>query len=236
MSTEFDDYEDDIPEDTYDPARRRRGGRFLFDPGRRRRRKGRMPAGLRRYWAARGRRFDPARRRHYGPWGVGARAFGRRRGRGRRRVRLPRWFDPGRYRRRHYDPGFGATGSWMNAVTSPLMVAAGSILHNFLVHGKGLGARTMNVPVIGANVTQTGAAAFAGSVLANRFNWGPEWLRGILNGMFAEGFNVPSAESISRTGPGGAVGAEMFPGGRAQAPVGQPSPADISYQPIWANF
>jgi len=230
------DYELEDPTlDEYDPARRRR--KWAYDPARARKahRKGRMPAGLRRYWASkragkatsyhprhragRRRRHDPARRR------MGGFRFGRR---------------------RRHDPGFlGTPGSYIDIASDYGGVAAGSMLHNFIVHTKGFLSGVMGLGPV--NITQLGAAAgLIGIVGEHQRMIKPNGvISDILKGMFAEGLNAPAVESIARSGPGGSAGGLVrdggggglmaggsFPSGATQSPLGI-GPTG-SYIPVWA--
>jgi hypothetical protein len=211
---------EDPTELEYDPARRRR--MWLFDPGPRRRhrthtrkrRKGRMPAGLRRYWAARGRRFDPARRR-------------RRRGR-----RFRRFFDPIRRRgRRHFD--IAAPGNAMEDFEKSGLVTAGSMAHNYLVHGQGILARTYSLGPV--NVTQLGALSWLLPPVARWLGFRmPPWLREIFAGMAAEATNVPAVESIARSGPTGAGGTGGYAFGSAAVAMSPTGVGPAGYVPVWA--
>jgi hypothetical protein len=217
--------------DEYDPARRRL--QWAYDPSRRRKRggrKGRMPAGLRRYWASkrRGKMADPARRRHYGR---------------RRHDPAPRRGGFRFGRRRRHDPGFGTAGSWTRSATDYGGVAVGSMLHNFIVHTKGFLSGVFNAGPI--NITQLGAVAgLVGIVGEHQRMIEPGGiLSDILKGMFAEGLNVPGVESIARAGPGGGgmvrdgsggglAAGGSFPSGATQSPLGV-GPTG-SYIPVWA--
>jgi hypothetical protein len=227
------DFEYDLKDpslDEFDPARRRK---WAYDPARRKR-KGRMPAGLRRYWAARrARKADPAR--HH-------------RGRHRRHDPARRRGSWRMFRRRRHDPGFGSAGTWTRSSTDYLGVAAGSIIHNFLVHTQGILAKTYNLGPF--NVTQLGGLAGLLGIVGEhqRFIEPNGIVSDILKGIFAEGLNAPSVESIQRSGAGGAgrgmgggliadgsggglLAGGSFPSGATQSPLGI-GPA--GYIPPWA--
>lgn len=219
-------YPDLSSEDNFDPARRR----WLFDPARRRsqrRKGGRQPAALRRYWAMRrgrkGKAHDPTHRR---------RSSGRRRGRSRRFG-----FDParrhGRRRGRRYDIAFGPAGSWRDVISDYFLTAAGSIAHNFLVHKQGIGSQVHQLPM-GINVTTTGGAAGLLGILGEKMGWLPSFLRPIFKGMFSEGFNYPLAEQITRSGNGAGQAQAGFPGaGIPSASAMAQGPLDYSYITQW---
>lgn len=171
----------------------------LYDPappksGRRRRssRKGKMPAGLKRYWANKRRsrttrRLDPAptRRRRSTRRAAPARA---------RRVQ-----------RRRFDP-FGIRNLW-ESIKLPLGVAVGSVGHNYAGVNKGYLAGSVRLPM-GASITKIGAIAFATSAILRAFSRGSftEFMSYVTAGAAGEGFSVPAIEGISRPESGSGVG------------------------------
>jgi len=164
---------------------------------------------------ARHRRHDPARRRGFRGFRFG--------------------------RRRRHDPGFGPAGTWQRTGTDYLGVAAGSLLHNFLVHTRGILAGTLRLGPM--NITQLGGlAGLIGIVGEHQRMIEPNGvLSDVLKGMFAEGFNVPAVESIQRSGGGGGLVSDggggglmsggSLPSGATQSPLGI-GPA--GYIPVWA--
>jgi hypothetical protein len=200
MNTEeFNDMQSDLanPADLeFDPARRRE---YLWDPARKSRKKGsrKMPAGLRRYWAARrAKHADPTHRRRR------KHSYHPKRHRGRRLDPARRRFSFHR-RGRRLDPAFGTSGGWVDIVTDYGMVAAGSVGHNFTTANKGYLSRLFNLGPV--SMTQAGALAGGFGILAEKMGWirTNGAISNFLKGIFAEGFNAPSVERVTRTGPGG---------------------------------
>ena len=224
QNPELDDLQD-ASLDEYDPARRRL--KWAYDPSRRRRR------------GRRGRKMTAKQAKYFGGGGFHPRRHRARRRHdpARRRGRSWRMFG----RRRRHDPGFGTAGSWTRSGTDYLGVAAGSILHNFIVHTKGFLSGTLKLGPM--NMTQLGAVAgLIGIVGEHQRMIEPNGvLSDVLKGMFAEGFNVPAVESIQRSGGGGGLVADgsggglmsggSFPSGATQSPLGI-GPA--GYIPVWA--
>lgn len=181
----------------YDPAPPKRGRK------RRSSRKGRMPAGLKRYWAnkRRGttRRLDPAPRRR----------------RARRSVtRVVR-----RVQRRRYDP-FGIRNLW-ESIKLPVGVALGSVGHNYAAVNKGFMAGSVPLPM-GASITKIGAVAFVGSALMRAFSRGTftEFLSYVAAGSAGEGFNVPAIEALARPESGGSGSGSFGMGAQPYTPLG----------------
>ena len=181
----------DPTDEEFDPARRR----WAYHPRRRR-----MTALQRKYFGKR--RRDPARRRR-----------GRRlRDPARRRGRRASWmFHP---RRRRHDPAFGTPGSAADIGSDYLAVAAGSMLHNFITTSKGYLGKTLNLGPI--NLTQLGGVALGLGFIGEKMGFIRQngVISDLLKGIFAEGFNAPSLEGVTRVGAaastpgmGGAAGA-----------------------------
>jgi len=221
----------DTTMEEYDPARRRR--KWLFDPARKRskksHRKGRMPAGLRRYWANKrrgGKSLDPVhrRRRHHRRM----KAYDPARRRRRHSLKIPRIF--GR-RGRRYD--IASPSSTMDEFTKTGLVTVGSMGHNYLVHTRGILARTYNLGPV--NVTQLGAIAWiAPTILRFLGVRVPSWAREIISGVASESTNIPQVESIARGGSNASAGSGGYNwpnAATAQSPVGV-GPA--GYIPVWA--
>ena len=228
MNTDLEEDRLDTTMDEYDPARRRR--KWLFDPARKRgkkgHRKGRMPAGLRRYWANKrrgGKTLDPVhrRRRHHR-----AHRYDPARRRRRFKLRMPHF---GR-RSRRYD--IAAPSNMMDDVTKTGLVTLGSMGHNYIVHTKGILARTYSLGPV--NVTQLGLIGWALPIAARFLGFKvPSWGREILSGIASEATNVPAVESIARGGSqGSGSGGYVWPNASmAQSPAGV-GPA--GYIPVWA--
>lgn len=178
---------------TYDPARRK-----LYDPGRRRgkkHKKGRMPAGLRRYWAAKkARKMDPARkhrrhskRRHLDP---------ARRGKRGHRVKHV-VFDPGRRRRRRYDPGIAGTNTFLGALLQPVVTTLGGIIHNALVKKPALsGATKIGNSAVG-HLGLVGGITGAVLDLAQKPSLFGSMANSFGSGMLTEAVNLPAVEGIA---------------------------------------
>jgi len=175
----------DSLQDEYDPARPR---------------KGRMPAGLRRYWAAHGRGarrkklYDPRRRRRSRRLRLDPR---RRRRRSFRRLS----FDPRRrsYRRRRFDPTIRGMRPMLSALLTPVAVIVGSLLHNWLSVKKGMLSGAFNLPA-GGKVTHLGVLGWLSSALLGYYGTGPasDAIAHVGAGMAAEGFNLPMLENVAR--------------------------------------
>lgn len=101
-------------------------------------------------------------------------------------------------------------------------VALGGLLHNFVVQTKGFLSKQFALGPM--QITQLGALAGVGGILAEKFGWIRQngFLSQILKGMFGESFNVPAIESTTRTTAGGVGGAGYIPGYPA---VGQMGPS-----------
>jgi hypothetical protein len=179
----------------------------LYDPappkrGRRRSRKGKMPAGLKRYWANK-RRAKPK-------YEI------KRRTTRRRSSRRPTVVH--RIVKRKYDP-FGIGGIWQS-IKLPLGVALGSVGHNYAGVNKGFLAGSVPLPM-GASITKIGAVAFIGSALLRAFSRGSftEFLSYVAAGSAGEGFSVPAIEGIARPESGGTNGAYSI-GATPYTPLG----------------
>jgi len=216
--TEFDLVDPTESEFDPDPARRR----WAYHPRRRR-----MTALQRRYFGKghRGRRSrrlrDPARRRR----------------RGGRRMRA--WIMDPRRRRRH-DPAFGTPGSAADIGSDYLAVAAGSMLHNFITTSKGYLGKTLNLGPI--NLTQLGGVALGLGFIGEKMGFIRQngVISDLLKGIFAEGFNAPSLEGVTRVGAasstpgmGGGAAAGYGPGSGIQPQgTGYSSNVAVSAGPI----
>jgi hypothetical protein len=203
----------------FDPARKRK---WLYDPPKKgaksHRKKGRMPAGLKRYWAGKKKGAYHPKRHHT-------------------KKRGHRKLDPtrrrGRRGRRHLDPAFGgAAGGYVDIATDYAGVALGSQIHNWVVQTKNwLSGQLRLGPV---QITQFGAVAAAVGILGERFGYIRQngFISQILKGIFGESFNIPAVESTTRTTAGGVGG--YIPGYPTQANTG-PSPAQGYITPMAIN-
>jgi hypothetical protein len=106
----------------------------------------------------------------------------------------------------------------MDIATDYASVAAGSMIHNYVTSTKGFLGKTLNLGPL--NVTQLGALAFAGGILAEKMRWIRQngFFSDVLKGIFAEGLNAPAVESMARVGAGSSMPGG-YPGG-AQQPQG----------------
>lgn len=107
-------------------------------------------------------------------------------------------------------------------------------MHNFVVHSKGLLANTIGFGPV--NMTQFGALAGLVGILGERFGYivPNAIISDVLKGAFAEGFNVPAVESISRTGAAGGGQAGGYGWGSAAVAQSPTGIGPAGYIPVWA--